>query len=410
VLDDLIAANVGSSRFNDGERETLRIRVRSLIEDAREGVKERQVPMIFIKLMIERADQLLNESKQLDELPMTLAELVTEYTEQLLRNEQDLTLAVQQARTAAHVCMGKERIPKSRSETRYTFAGVSKEILQKFVTAGLILRSGEKSDPFYKYALDPLAEQLDAIRVVIGIRDGPADQTELDGLIQQWEELPEDFVSALRRAATNYRDSIYATQPAFALKLWPHAEQAAAMSLPLTTEQKTVLCEVLEVLGARGEMLQRIWLWQEALESYMEGAYLEGMFALPSTYNRLNVVNCLLLAGMKRLRECEPQIRELAALIEMNLRANESLSDSCGAWADLGDCMALLGNPEEARRAYSTFIAKAEIKSPERKLDVMKDIASKLKELADPDAPRVQTAIDVLGRVWPITIPVEDLD
>jgi tetratricopeptide (TPR) repeat protein len=42
------------------------------------------------------------------------------------------------------------------------------------------------------------------------------------------------------------------------------------------------------------------------------------------------------------------------------------LGDSGWAWADLGDCMALLGNLEEARRAYSIFIKKAEIKSPER--------------------------------------------
>src|SRR5208282_406229 len=201
VLDDLIAANVGSRRFNDFDHETLRTRIRSLIKDAGEGAKEPQVPMIFIKLMIERADQLLNEGKQLAELPTTLAELVTEYTEQLLRNEQNLTLAVQQARIAAHVCMGKERSPAARSENPYTAKGVSKEILDNFVTAGLMVRSGDKSDLFFKFALDPIAEQLDANRLVIGIRDALADQTEIDDLIQQWEQLPEDFIRALRRAA-----------------------------------------------------------------------------------------------------------------------------------------------------------------------------------------------------------------
>jgi hypothetical protein len=82
--------------------------------------------------------------------------------------------------------------------------------------------SGAKSDPLFKFALDPIAEQLDANRLVIGIRDALADQTEIDDLIQQWEELPEDFVRALRRSAGNYRDSICATQPALVLKLWPH--------------------------------------------------------------------------------------------------------------------------------------------------------------------------------------------
>jgi SPFH domain / Band 7 family len=221
VLDDLIAANVGSRRFNDADRETLRMRIRSLIKDAGEYEKERQVPMIFIKLMIERADQLLKEGKQLAELPSSLAELVTEYTEQLLRNEQDLTLAVQQARMAAQVCMGKERSPAARSENTYAAKGASKEILDKFVTAGLMAKSGDKSDPFYKFALDPIAEQLDATRLVIGIRDALADQTEIDDLVQQSDKLPDDFILALRRAAANYRDSICANQPALALKLWP---------------------------------------------------------------------------------------------------------------------------------------------------------------------------------------------
>jgi hypothetical protein len=222
VLDDLIAANVGSSRFNDRERETLRVRIRSLIEYTREGVSERQVPMIFIKLMIERANQLLNESKQLDELPMTLAELVTEYTEQLLRNEQNLTLTVQQARIAAHVCMGKERSPAARSENTYTAERVSKEILDKFVIAGLMVRSGDKSDPFYKFALDPIAEQLDANRLVIDIREDRADQTELDELVRRWDELPQDFVSALRRAGAKYGREICKSQNSLCAKLWPN--------------------------------------------------------------------------------------------------------------------------------------------------------------------------------------------
>jgi hypothetical protein len=221
VLDDLVAANVGPGRFNDGEREELRQHLRSLIEDARDGAKERQVPMIFLKLMIERADQLLKEKRQLDELPTTLSELITDYTEQLLRNEHDVHLAMEQARTTAQVCMGKERSPIARSENRYMAKGVSTEILDKFVTAGLMVRSGEKGDPFYKFALDPIAEQLDANRLLIDIREDRADPTEIGDLIQQWEGLPQDFVSALRRAAATYGKEICKSQNALFVKLWP---------------------------------------------------------------------------------------------------------------------------------------------------------------------------------------------
>lgn len=170
----------------------------------------------------------------------------------------------------------------------------------------------------------------------------------------------------------------------------------STMKAPLTAEQELVLQELVETYGAMGGMLQRLGSLGEALVSYSEGAVIEQRFAFRGTYNRLNAVKTSLLTGDKRLRDLEPQIRELAALIETNLRADKTLSDSGWAWADLGDCKALLGSPDEARLAYSTFIAKAEIKSPERTLDVLKEIAAKLSALADPDAPRLEAAINVL--------------
>lgn len=206
---------------------------------------------------------------------------------------------------------------------------------------------------------------------------------------------------ALRKAGREdgaleaYRAGVAALTDALDL-LGAEAKEVAAMRPPLSSKQELVLRELVETFGAKGGMLQRLGLVKEAAGSYSEGALLEQRFALPSTYNRLNAVKFSLLAGEKRLRELEPQIRELTRHIETNLRPGKSLSDSGWAWADLGDCMALLGNPDEARRAYSTFISKAESKSPERTLDVLKEIASKLKESADPDASRLHAAIEVL--------------
>lgn len=192
-----------------------------------------------------------------------------------------------------------------------------------------------------------------------------------------------------------YRAGVTALTDALEM-LRPEMTQLMAKNPPLSSNQETVLHELVETFGARGGMLQRLGLLKEASDSYSEGAVLEQRFALPSTYNRLNAVKSSLLTGEKRIEELEPQIRELAAHIGTVLHADKSLSDSGWAWADLGDCLALLGNPEEARTAYSSFISKAEIKSPERTLDVLKEIASKLKESADPDAQRLQAAIDVL--------------
>ena len=94
-------------------------------------------------------------------------------------------------------------------------------MLAKFVNAGLMVRSGDASDPFYKFVLDPVAEELDVSRLVIDLRDGKIDQGELNDLVARWGELPEDFVRALLRAAAEYHLEISANYSAFASQMWP---------------------------------------------------------------------------------------------------------------------------------------------------------------------------------------------
>jgi tetratricopeptide (TPR) repeat protein len=163
-----------------------------------------------------------------------------------------------------------------------------------------------------------------------------------------------------------------------------------------SSERGTPLGELVEIFGMRGGLLQRVGDLKEALSSYSEGASLEDHFDLQSTYNRLNALKYALLVGDKRLHELGTQFEELAKHIEDNLHNDKSLSDSGWAWADLGDCLALLGRQERAKQAYLTFISKAEIKSPERTLDILQKIAAKLTASHDPDASRLQKAIDTL--------------
>jgi hypothetical protein len=174
-----------------------------------DGSHERQLPMIFLRLMIQRADQLLNEGKKLNELPRTLADLVNSYTEQLLaKATDDLVALVKQAREAAKVCMGVELTPVARSQAKYIQAGLPPEALETFVTSGLMTKFGEASDPFYKFALDPVAEQLSVNRLVFALRDGTADKSEIDDLGSKWESLTPEFVSLFMRAAAPFRADI----------------------------------------------------------------------------------------------------------------------------------------------------------------------------------------------------------
>jgi tetratricopeptide (TPR) repeat protein len=172
--------------------------------------------------------------------------------------------------------------------------------------------------------------------------------------------------------------------------------QLESIRPPLSGDAAEFLYKLVESCGALGGLQQRMSQLEEALASYSAGAALEEKFALPSTYNRLNKIKQTLLTGHDSLHALEPQIGALGGRIETALREDQTLSDSGWAWADLGDCLALLGRTEDAGRAYATFIAKAEIKSPERTLDVLKQIASTLQARGDPDAVRLQAAIEEL--------------
>jgi tetratricopeptide (TPR) repeat protein len=229
----------------------------------------------------------------------------------------------------------------------------------------------------------------------------------MQGALEQAIELQETARSfrkkgdALRKvgreevAIEAYRSGLAALGEALGL-LKAKEEMLQAVSPPLEGDAATDLRELIEIYGALGGMHQRLGALDKSFASYVAGASLEQRFEQANTYNRLNAVKYSLLTDHDTLRSLETKIQMLADFIDTSLRADKSLSDRGWAWADLGDCLALLGRTEEAGRAYATFIAKAEIKSPERTLDVLKEIATKLQAQGDPDAPRLAAAIHVL--------------
>lgn len=173
-----------------------------------------------------------------------------------------------------------------------------------------------------------------------------------------------------------------------------------SLAPPLAGEADALLKALVEACGTLGGLRQRSGLLQAARDSYQQGGDLERRFALPSTYNRLNRVKQDLLLGSATLDALMPEVEGLARTIESALGADQALNDSGWVWADLGDCLALLDRTAEASTAYANFIAKAEIKSPERTLDVLGQIAAKLAERGDPGAERLHAAIDALkGRL-----------
>jgi tetratricopeptide (TPR) repeat protein len=178
-------------------------------------------------------------------------------------------------------------------------------------------------------------------------------------------------------------------------KALEHLSEMEKESSP-ETFKNSVVPEFVETFGAKGGLLQRLGKISETLDSYSKGAELEEKFELSNTYNRLNVVKQELLTGNKTIHSLEPQIRRLEHILNDRMATESTLSDSGWTWADLGDCRTLLGDLTGAEEAYEKFMRKAEIKSPERTLAVLTDIAEKLSQTGDSSAGHLTEAIDFL--------------
>jgi tetratricopeptide (TPR) repeat protein len=165
---------------------------------------------------------------------------------------------------------------------------------------------------------------------------------------------------------------------------------------PGDIDQKA-LSTMVEVLGSRGGLLQRLGRTDAAQASYEEGAELEHRFRLGSTYNRLNAVKCRIRSGAG-LESLMANIQEIATTIEERIAVDQATRDRGWTWSDLGDCRALLGELLGAEQAYNAFIARSETKSPKRALEVLSDMHASLERAGDPGAVRVGDAITTLAR------------
>jgi hypothetical protein len=171
ILDQLISSEIGVAALNPEARETLRSRLKYLMTS--EGNRrETAVPMIFLKLMAQRAGTLIKEGQTLEELPNGAYALVDDYVTDLLRKEPSLPAAVTLAGRAAIVCVGSDFAPRPRPLAEYLNAGISETELRRLIEPGLITEVGLISDPSFKFLLDPVAEFLAARALFIALRDG----------------------------------------------------------------------------------------------------------------------------------------------------------------------------------------------------------------------------------------------
>lgn len=217
-----------------------------------------------------------------------------------------------------------------------------------------------------------------------GLRKDAAEATAPDEAV----ELRAEAIAAYREAADRLADLARSDQ----------VKDVNLPSYPLTPEtpESRLVALLVELHGAIGGLFQRLGERDKALVGYGEGATLEDRYRLPSTYNRLNALKIELLDGIETLARVTPRLEALATHIQQSLDNDQTLGDRGWIYADLGDCLAMLGRTAEAAPAYATFVAKAGVKLPERSLDVLKEVAKALHKSGDADAARIDAAIATL--------------
>jgi hypothetical protein len=71
-----------------------------------------------------------------------------------------------------------------------------------------------------------------------------------------------------------------------------------------------------------------------------------------TTYNRANALKLALLSGASTLAEARQGLLDLRQTLPERVRTDETAADDPWLWADLGDCLALLGETADAIDTY----------------------------------------------------------
>ena len=205
---------MGAGRFTPSQREEIRDSLKAIMKEiSHENDKSPEIPMVFVKLLIQRADEVLAKDDTAaapghDEavLPKDLAGLVDGYLSSLLESHPDGLAEAGQARRAAIACVCPDGVPKARPLAAYEVQAVTHEQLEALVVTGLIVREGTVDDPQYKFALDPIAEYLAAKEFVIAVRDGKMTLAQLKGDCAQFvagSDVPAKIAQIARALGVN---------------------------------------------------------------------------------------------------------------------------------------------------------------------------------------------------------------
>lgn len=200
LLDGFILMYVGAFYFGK-QREVIRTKVVAIIEEITQGKEDAMVPLLVLRLAVDKAKRLFEEEKQLAEhFPDSFSLLIDDYIEYLFRKGAEQSELFIDLRKAAMITVGFSgagsinEISEDdlQSDTAFRPAWVAEHLLLTkikkssldiFITSGLMTESGTKDDRLLKFSYDPVAEYITAKNIAIQRRDKGIDTKQFDKLV-----------------------------------------------------------------------------------------------------------------------------------------------------------------------------------------------------------------------------------
>jgi len=175
---------VGIEHFGS-HRETLRTKIKQMMVEMGDQYHFKAIPLILLKLIIDRAAALVEKEGNLEKLPKNINGLMDDYIHALLANTENGNHLVKELRKAALISLGLSEVLKpgfTRVTNKQAFkpAWISEDIFKKhidqadlnyLINSGILQTEGELGDKTIKFAYDTLSEYLTAKELCIYYRD-----------------------------------------------------------------------------------------------------------------------------------------------------------------------------------------------------------------------------------------------
>lgn len=187
LIDGLTNVYVGANKFEE-QREILRSKIIGMIKNINESDPDKSIPIIFLKLMIEKASELVDRGEELEKgLPATFYDLCESYISDVVRKMPNQEQSARKLRSAAVVSLGlsntlnaedfEDQLMKvERIEAQWVPINIYLQILshgdiELFTDSGILVVSGPLDDKRIKFNHDPIAEYLAAKEICTLLRD-----------------------------------------------------------------------------------------------------------------------------------------------------------------------------------------------------------------------------------------------